>query len=54
MDPNILVSVINLKLRDYYKSIEDLCDDMDLSESELVEKLKKSGFTYKREINQFK
>ena len=30
MDPNILLSLVNTKLRDSYSSLELLCDDMDI------------------------
>ena len=33
-DPNILLSVINTKLRDYYDSFEELCDKEDYSKDE--------------------
>ncbi|WWU63898.1 DUF4250 domain-containing protein [Clostridium baratii] len=54
MDPNILVSIINLKLRDYYSSLENLCEDMDIDMNVLESSLKKGGFSYNKEINQFK
>ena len=38
-DPIMLYSVINTKLRDFYSSLEVLCEDMGLSEEELKEKL---------------
>ena len=28
-DPIMLLSVVNLKLRDFYPSLDALCDDMD-------------------------
>ena len=31
-DPVMLLSFINLKLRDYYGSLEQLCDDLDVNE----------------------
>ena len=31
MDINIAYSMINMKLRDFYSSLDDLCDDMDIS-----------------------
>ena len=37
-DPIMLYSVINTKLRDFYSSLEVLCEDMGLSEEELKEK----------------
>ena len=54
MDPNILLSVINMKLRDTFSSLEGLCEDMDVSEKEICEKLNAIGWTYIREINQFR
>ena len=35
MDPNILVSMVNMKLRDFYSSIDDLCDDLDENKEEI-------------------
>ena len=37
-DPAMLLSYINMKLRDQYDSLERLCYDLDISESEIVEK----------------
>lgn len=54
MDPNILVSIINLKLRDYYSSLENLCEDMDIDINILENSLEKGGFSYSKEVNQFK
>lgn len=54
MDPNILVSIINLKLRDYYSSLENLCEDMDIDINVLENSLEKGGFSYSKEVNQFK
>ena len=45
-DPIMLYSVINTKLRDFYSSLEVLCEDMGLSEEELKEKLSSAGFEY--------
>ena len=52
-DPVMLLSYINLKLRDYYSSLDALCEDMDVSKSEIVEKLKSINFEYNEESNQF-
>lgn len=52
-DPIMLMSVVNTKLRDFYSSLSALCDDLDISESELTEKLKNAGFVYSSEKNQF-
>ncbi len=52
-DPVMLMSVINLKLRDFYGSLDDLCEDMDVNKAELLEKLSSAGFEYDEEHNQF-
>ncbi len=39
-DPVILLSVVNTKLRDYYQSLDELCDDLAISAEELTGKLK--------------
>lgn len=53
-DPNILLSFINLKLRDFYLSLDDLCDDLDISKDEIEEKLLSIGYKYNSDENQFK
>jgi CBS-domain-containing membrane protein len=45
-DPIILMSFINMKLRDLYPSLEALCEDLDIDRSELEEKLKTVGYEY--------
>ncbi len=46
-DPMMLFSFINMKLRDNYSSLDELCDDMHLQKEMLVQKLKSAGFEYK-------
>lgn len=53
-DPFMLYSFINMKLRDQYKSIDELCNAENLDLSEVSEILSKAGFEYIREINQFR
>jgi len=52
-DPMMLFSVINMKLRDEYETLDELCDDMDVNRSELEETLAGSGFEYSEEHNKF-
>lgn len=52
-DPVMLLSVINMKLRDQYSSLSALCDDLDESESDIVGKMEKIGYIYDVENNQF-
>ncbi len=53
-DPVMLMSVINTKLRDFYPTLEKLCEDMDISKEEIVGKLAAAGFTYDNKHNCFK
>ncbi len=52
-DPIMLRSYVNVKLRDFYKTLDDMCQDMELDKEDLVEKLKKADFTYDPVHNQF-
>lgn len=52
-DPNMLYSFINMKLRDSYTSLEDLCEDMNIEKSDLIQKLKTVGFEYNPSKNRF-
>ena len=54
MDPNILVSMINMKLRDFYSNIDLLCDDFDITKEEFIGRLESAGYKYNSNINQFK
>ena len=52
MDANILLSIINMKLRDFYSNL-DLCDDLDINKSDLIEKLSQINYSYSKANNQF-
>ena len=52
-DPILLLSVVKTKLRDYYPSLDALCDDMDVSREVLEEKLGMIDYRYDAEKNQF-
>lgn len=54
MNPNILLSIVNMKLRDFYSNLSALCDDLEINEEILKEKLNSIGYTYDENINQFK
>jgi hypothetical protein len=53
MDPYILISWLNMKLRDQFSSLEALCDDFDLEIEVIQSKLKIIGYTYSEKTNQF-
>ncbi|MCC2253488.1 DUF4250 domain-containing protein [Ruminococcus sp. CLA-AA-H200] len=52
-DPVMLLSVINTKLRDFYPSLEALCDDMQIDKKELTESLGAIDYAYDAGRNQF-
>lgn len=52
-DPAMLMSWTNLKLRDYYKSLDELCEDLEIDRNELEGILNKAGFEYNSELNKF-
>lgn len=54
MDPNILVSMVNMKLRDYYSSLDNFCEDINIERELIINKLKKAGYEYVESKNQFK
>ena len=45
-DPIMLLSVVNLKLRDFYPSLDALCDDMDADRDALCKTLSAVGYAY--------
>lgn len=52
-DPAILLSVLNTKLRDFYSSLDELCDDLNADKEILIDKCKLIGYEYNSERNQF-
>ena len=52
-DPVMLLSMINMKLRDCYVSLDALCEDMDVSREEIVRALQAIGYTYDEKQNRF-
>ena len=52
-DPIMLMSFINMKLRDIYSSLDELCDDMEVDRTELEAKLGEAGYEYSAENNKF-
>lgn len=52
-DPVMLLSYVNLKLRDFYSSLDALCEDLDADGKEITEKLASIDYHYDAERNQF-
>ena len=49
----MLLSVVNMKLRDCYLSLDALCDDLEVDREELEAKLKAVGFVYDSKNKKF-
>ena len=52
-DENMLLSFINTKLRDEYSTLDELCEDLELSREEIEERLFGLGYAYNEEQNRF-
>ena len=52
-DPFILFSYINMKLRDDYASLDELCQKEDIDKDEVVKRLQAAGVEYNEQQNKF-
>lgn len=52
-DPVMLLSFLNLKLRDFYSSLDALCEDLELERAVLEEKLAGIDYHYDEGKNRF-
>ena len=52
-DPVMLLSFLNLKLRDYYGSLDALCEDLELDREDILNRMKQIDYTYDEESNRF-
>ena len=52
-DPMILLSVINMKLRDSYSGLDELREDMEVDRETIEKKLEQIDYRYDEETNQF-
>lgn len=53
MDINIVYSMLNMRLRDKYSSLFELCEDEDIDMEELLTGLREKGLEYDNNKNQF-
>lgn len=53
MNPNILVSILNMKLRNDFQDIDDLVAYYDINQVELKKNLESEGYFYCEEKKQF-
>ncbi len=52
-DPAMLLSFVNMKLRNNYKSLAELCEDLDADEEEIRDALASIGYRYDEASNRF-
>jgi hypothetical protein len=50
-DPAMLMSWINLKLRDFYGDLNELCDDLEINMEEVENILKEGGYEYNDQLH---
>lgn len=50
----MLLSFINMHLRDDGMSLDEMCKSLDIDRDNLVKTLKDAGFDYLPEVNQFR
>lgn len=53
-DPFMLLSWVNLKLRNQYPSPDELCKAFDIDRAALEQPLHDAGFEYLPEVNQYR
>lgn len=54
-DPFMLLSIVNMKLRDGgYESLDDMCLSLGVDKEEITQRLHDAGFDYNPDIRQFR
>ena len=53
-DPVMLLSFVNMKLRDEFSDLDELCGALDVIREDLERRLKALGYAYNEKTNQFK
>ena len=52
-DPMMLLSFLNMKLRDFYLDLNALCQDLELDKDAIVDKLAAIDYHYDASLNRF-
>ena len=52
-DPMMLLSFLNMKLRDFYPDLNALCQDLELDKDAIVDKLATINYHYNESLNRF-
>ena len=53
MDISIVYSMVNMKLRDFYYSLDDFCEGEEVEKDDLLARFNDNGYIYNEETNQF-
>lgn len=53
MDIYMLLSIVNMKLRDDFENLKSFCDYYNIEKHELNDRLNSAGFFYNEDTNQF-
>ena len=52
-EPAMLLSFVNLKLRDYFLNFDVFCEEYEVDKDEIIRKLASIDYHYDKEKNQF-
>lgn len=52
-NPIMLLSFINMKLRDFYSDLDELCEDLDEDREKIEKTLEGAGYKYDKAQNRF-
>ncbi|MBR1759034.1 MAG: DUF4250 domain-containing protein [Lachnospiraceae bacterium] len=52
-DPVMLLSLVNMRLRDYNEDLDELCADFGIAREELEEKLRDIDYEYDDKLRRF-
>ena len=50
-DPAMPMSWINLKLRDFYGDLNELCDDLEIDKDDVISILEQAGYEYNDQLH---
>lgn len=54
MDPHLLYSLVNTRLRNDYADLDDLARSLDLDRAALERRMAEAGYGYVADLNQFR
>ncbi|OBU26334.1 DUF4250 domain-containing protein [Photobacterium kishitanii] len=54
MDTVMLMSIVNMKIRDEFNTLDDLVKFFDINRDQLIAKLATGGFNFLPEVQQFR